>query len=268
MTTAIPARKRLHRLRPPTQPRLRSPTRRPRCQSPATPPTATPRLSEAPESSDESDAPSAADEPADEPAEPAEPASIDYAGFGLADEDIELELVRQFEEANPNISVSDVDMLTSRDYWPRMEALAAAGNLPCVMWMNSGFVDSWILDGLIVDIQAYVDQLDHSLYQIGDFAGMRNPQTGNMHAFPFRFGGSVLYYNATLFTEAGLPLPERWMDLGRLPDRGPGPHSRRERRRHARAVRPLLLWALRACGELGVSEQWPAVERRTNGLRA
>ena len=158
---------------------------------------------EAPEPSDQSDGATAADEPA----EPAEPVSIDYAGFGLADEDIELELVRQFEAANPNIRVSDVDMLTSKDYWPRMEALAAAGDLPCVMWMNSGFVDGWILDDLIVDIQAYVDQLDHSLYQIGDFAGMRNPQTGNMHAFPFRFGGSVLYYNATLFEEAGLPLP-------------------------------------------------------------
>ena len=161
---------------------------------------------EAPEPAADPDGDTATDEAPEAPA-PAEAVSIDYAGFGLADEDIELELVRQFEGAHPHISVSDVDMLTSKDYWPRMEALAAAGNLPCVMWMNSGFVDSWILDDLIVDVQGYVDQLDHSLYQIGDFAGMRNPQTGNMHAFPFRFGGSVLYYNATLFKEAGLPLP-------------------------------------------------------------
>lgn len=143
-----------------------------------------------------------------EPSESTEPAQINYAGFGLADEDIELELIRRFHDANPNIEVTDVDMLTSSDYWPRMEALAASGDLPCVMWQNSGFVDGWILDGLLLDIQSYVDELNVSQYQIGDFAGMRNPETGNMHAFPFRFGGSVLYYNATLFDEADLDRPD------------------------------------------------------------
>jgi multiple sugar transport system substrate-binding protein len=93
-----------------------------------------------------------------------------------------------------------------------MEALAATDDLPCVMWMSSGFVEGWTNDGLLIDIQEYVDRdINLDDYFSGTFDVARNKATGNMHAFPFRFVETVLYYNIDAFNEAGVDLPtEGW----------------------------------------------------------
>ena len=72
-------------------------------------------------------------------------------------EETEQLMVDKFMEAYPNISV-DLETIGTPDYWTKLSALAAAGELPCVFSMSSGFVDQWISDGLVADIQDYVGQ--------------------------------------------------------------------------------------------------------------
>ncbi len=64
--------------------------------------------------------------------------------------------------------------------------------------MSAGFVDQWISDGLLLDIQDYVDRGHHDSPMTtitGVFDVVRNKATGNMHAFPFAFVETVLFYN-------------------------------------------------------------------------
>ncbi len=163
---------------------------------------------ESPTATEASDDEASDDDDEDGGDEPADVVTIDFASFGTDDEDIERTLLGAFDESRDDIEIGSIEYLAPTDYWTRMEALAATGDLPCVMWMSSGFVDGWINDGLILDIQDYVDaDIDPELYFTGTFDVARNKDTDRMHAFPFRFVETVLYYNIDAFTEAGVEPP-------------------------------------------------------------
>jgi multiple sugar transport system substrate-binding protein len=123
-------------------------------------------------------------------------------------EETEQLMVDKFEAANPNIKV-EMETVGTPEYWTKLGALSAAGDLPCVFSMSAGFVDQWISDGLIMDIQEYVDRdINGEDYFTGVFDVVRNKETGNMHAFPFAFVETVLFYNKDAFDAAGVPYPE------------------------------------------------------------
>ena len=58
-----------------------------------------------------------------------------------SDSELERErpMIAAFEAANPGVKVESSAM-PPKDYWPRLSALAAAGDLPDVFWMSSGFI--------------------------------------------------------------------------------------------------------------------------------
>jgi multiple sugar transport system substrate-binding protein len=93
-----------------------------------------------------------------------------------------------------------------------LRAQATAGQLPDVFWMSSGFVDEFAQDGLLYNIQEYVDR---DIMPIGDqyftaaFDAGRWPDKndGDMYAFPNHFVETVLYYNIDAFDAAGLEYP-------------------------------------------------------------
>ena len=106
----------------------------------------------------------------------------------------------------------EMETAATADYWPQMQALAAAGDLPDVFNMSSGFVEEWTTDGLLLNIQQYVDadiMPDADNYFTGLFDASRYPDktTGDMYAFPFAFVETVLYYNQDAFDAAGLDYP-------------------------------------------------------------
>lgn len=174
---------------------------------------------------EEAEEPAAEEEAAEEPAaeeeeaeeaaeeeeaeeEAAEEVSLTYYMWDPSFEETEQQMVDKYMEANPNVTV-ELNTIGTPDYWTRLEALAAADDLPCVYNMSAGFVDQWISDGLLLDIQEYVDRdINPDDYFTGVFDVVRNKETGNMHAFPFAFVETVLYYNQDAFDEAGVPYPE------------------------------------------------------------
>ena len=160
------------------------------------------------------DAEPAEEEPADEePAaeETTEEVTMTYYMWDPSFEETEQIMVDKFMEANPNVTI-DFQVIGTPDYWTRLEALSAADDLPCVFNMSAGFVDQWISDGLLLDVQEYVDRdINPDDYFTGVFDVVRNKETGNMHAFPFAFVETVLFYNKDAFDAAGLDYPaEGW----------------------------------------------------------
>ncbi len=106
----------------------------------------------------------------------------------------------------------ELETMEPSEYWPRLQAMAAAGDLPDVFNMSSGYVDEWARDGLMLNIQEYVDRdimPEAENYFVGLFDAARYPDKteGDMYAFPFAFVETVLYYNVDAFDEAGLEYP-------------------------------------------------------------
>ena len=106
----------------------------------------------------------------------------------------------------------EMEVIGTPEYWTNMQAQAAAGDLPDVFSMSSGFVDEWTADGLLLNIQEYVDtdiMPNADDYFTGLFDASRYPDkaSGDMHAFPFAFVVTVLYYNQDAFDAAGLDYP-------------------------------------------------------------
>ena len=89
--------------------------------------------------------------------------------------------------------------------------------LPSFRWikwrMSSGFVDEWIADGLLLNIQEYIDRdimpnADDYFTGLLDVARAPDKTTGDAHAFPFAFVETVLYYSQDAFDEAGVAYPD------------------------------------------------------------
>lgn len=165
-------------------------------------------------------APAAPEQPTEQPQEEAvaqppeaeaEPIALRYFMWDPSFEEKEQVMVDKFVAANPNVTV-DFEVVGTPDYWTKLSALAAADDLPCVFNMSSGFVDQWISDGLILDIQDYVDaDINPDEFFTGVFDVVRNKETGRMHAFPFAFVETVLFFNKDAFDEAGRDYPtEGW----------------------------------------------------------
>lgn len=111
----------------------------------------------------------------------------------------------------------DMEVIGTPDYWTRMNAMAAADDLPDVFSMSSGFVDEWIADGLLLNLQSYIDRdimpnAEDYFLGVLDVARYPDKATGDAYAFPFAFVETVLFYNQDAFDAAGLEYPseEGW----------------------------------------------------------
>lgn len=133
--------------------------------------------------------------------------TIRYFSWNPTVAEIEQPLIEQFE-AETGISV-DVEALPPDQYWPRMRALAAAGQLPDVFYMSSGFIAEWQSSNLLTNLQPYLNDTDLSRYYTGVLSTARFPdkQTGDAYALPINWVGTVLYYNQDAFDAAGLDYP-------------------------------------------------------------
>ncbi len=111
----------------------------------------------------------------------------------------------------------EMQVISTPDYWTRLQAAAAAEDLPDVFTMSSGFVDEWAANSLMLDIQEYVDrdimpEAENYFTGLFDVARYPDKNESNMYAFPFAFVETVLFYNQDMFDAAGVeyPNPEGW----------------------------------------------------------
>jgi len=109
------------------------------------------------------------------------------------------------DELNINV---EMEVIGTPDYWTRLNAMAAAEDLPDVFTMSSGFVSQWYSDGLLLNLQEYIDN-DIMPDAENYFTGLLDVATfdGAAYAFPFAFVETVLFYNQDAFDAAGLEYP-------------------------------------------------------------
>lgn len=127
--------------------------------------------------------------------------------------EVEADAIAAFEAANPGVKVKATAM-PPKDYWPRLSALAASGDLPDVFMMSSGFVKEWAAAGNLADLSGLVSD-----DQLGNYYGGATSIgviDGKRVAFPQNWVAPVLYYNIDMFEVAGVPLPSAdwtWEDF-------------------------------------------------------
>jgi multiple sugar transport system substrate-binding protein len=133
----------------------------------------------------------------------------EVAQLGPEGEAAERTLLSQCE-AEIGIRV-ELETLRTPEFLDRVAALAAANDLPDVFGVSSASIDEWARDGLLLNLQDYVDRdiapiMDR--YFSSAFAMTRYPKPdGDMYAFPYAIIHTVLWYNMDAFDEAGIPYP-------------------------------------------------------------
>lgn len=113
-------------------------------------------------------------------------------------------LFRAFEEANPGITVEPVD-IASDDYDTKLTTMLSSGDTTDILAMkNLLSYSNYALRDQLVDLTDHIGSLDiapaqesYDMYDID----------GKTYAQPYRTDFWVLYYNKTMFDEAGLDYP-------------------------------------------------------------
>ena len=121
------------------------------------------------------------------------------------------DLAADATRALPNVEVKfETDSFAN--FWPKLETLAAAGQVPCIVGLQSLRTATFVSRGVYVPLEDFT-KADQSM-NLGDFnKGIIEGLTyrGKLYALPYDFGPIILYYNKTLFQKAGVPLPkEDW----------------------------------------------------------
>jgi len=143
----------------------------------------------------------------------AQDTTLTYMLWSPEQVEIEAPAIAAFESAHPGVTVK-VQAMPPADYWPRVSAQAASGDLPDVMAMSSGFVQEWAAAGNLLDLSPYIgdsalDGYFTSAVNIGNIGGAQV-------AFPQNWVAPVLYYNRTAFDAAGVGYPNAtwtWEDF-------------------------------------------------------
>jgi len=120
-------------------------------------------------------------------------------------------IAAEFEAANPDINI-EIQVNGWADYWTALEAAATGGSLPDTFWMHSNNIyyyganeqlldlTDYIAGSEVVDLANYPEGLN-SIYNID----------GKQYAIPKDYDTIALWYNKTLFDEAGIAYPdETW----------------------------------------------------------
>jgi multiple sugar transport system substrate-binding protein len=127
---------------------------------------------------------------------------------GTAEIETYTRIVRAFEKDNPDISVK-IEYTDWGTYWQKLQTQFAAGNAPDVMRMSGAYLGKFVSDGLMENLQPYIDR-DLPNLETDYFS------TANIFKFDDQYyglpeGGGVtsLYYNEDLFDEAGVAYPDK-----------------------------------------------------------
>lgn len=110
------------------------------------------------------------------------------------------------------IEVKDWD-----SYWTLLEAGASGGDMPDVFWMHSNNSQMYMKNNMLLDLTDYIndsDEIDMNNYmpEITELYTMDD----HYYAIPKDYDTIALWYNKTMFDEAGLSYPDAtwtWDDL-------------------------------------------------------
>lgn len=122
-------------------------------------------------------------------------------------QEMEQAMVDKFEEAYPGIKV-EMTAIASQEYWTKMPAMSAAKQMPDVFAMSSGYAEEFALQGALMNLTPYLEKDFNKDEYFWGIMDKSFDVDGQIYAVPFAWVGAVLFYNKTMFDEAGLAHPD------------------------------------------------------------
>ncbi|OJF92775.1 sugar ABC transporter substrate-binding protein [Alkalibacterium sp. 20] len=122
-----------------------------------------------------------------------------------------------FEEENPGIQVN-VEVTPWDQYWTKLESGGQGESLPDIFWIHSSQFSNYSEGQMLMDISDLPNESD--TLSMDDFpeelVQVYTTENGEILGVPKDYGNIGLWYNKTLFDEAGLDYPNdewTWDDL-------------------------------------------------------
>ncbi len=138
---------------------------------------------------------------------------------GIEDEPLFEEVAANFEKANPDVKVEFQNTASGDDYYQKLTVMAAGGTLPDVFYMRGGSGDMrYYKKNVAYNLDELVER-DKDEINFSDFLESQLPELkydGHYRALPYDYSTLGIYYNKSLFDEAGVAYPSddmTWEDV-------------------------------------------------------
>lgn len=124
------------------------------------------------------------------------------------------DIIAAYEEQNPDVLVQ-LEAVAGRDYYTRLLTQLSADAAPDIMQIGDDAVPSFVEQGAFIPLDDYFPaDFDPSIY----LPGLLDPGQvdGVQYLLPKDYSPVAVYYNKTIFDEAGIPYPQEgwtWDDL-------------------------------------------------------
>jgi len=177
------------------------------CAAPATPAATEAPAAEEPTAEAPTEAP-VAEEPAVEEPAAGEEVVLDFWIPENREADVEAQdfLIKSFEESHPGVKINKT--LTSwEDHFTRMQAAAAGGTMPDILYTWAPATGGLYQQGLIIPINDVWDKIGEENFGQGPRLEVSDGK-GNYFGVPMYGYLHVLYYRTDWFEEAGLEPPD------------------------------------------------------------
>ena len=137
------------------------------------------------------------------------PVTISFADYNLATAGLGADgtnaMIQDFEKANPDIKIDPVG-ITATEILPKVQAMVVAGNAPDVAQEGFGDLDYVVNDlrAQPLDTIAGAQGLQAALSAMYPPVAKLGQLNGKTYGLPYTLSTPILFYNASLFQQAGL----------------------------------------------------------------
>ena len=145
----------------------------------------------------------------------AENIEIHYAFWHGALEDFYKECKADFEAAHPGVTIV-LEPTSWDEYWTKLEAAATGGSIADVFHMNGVNIKKYADGGVLLPLDEYIASSDVDLKNYPAAMNEMYNYDGKQYGIPMDFDTIGLWYNKTLFDQAGVSYPTSewtWDDL-------------------------------------------------------
>jgi multiple sugar transport system substrate-binding protein len=103
----------------------------------------------------------------------------------------------------------------NQGYFEKLKTELASGNAPDIFWIGAVELADFVNTGEILDLKPYIDQdSDFELSAFYDNVMAELTREDKIYGLPRDISTMVTYYNADMFTAAGLPTPKELSEQG------------------------------------------------------
>ncbi|MBO3746765.1 ABC transporter substrate-binding protein [Streptosporangiaceae bacterium NEAU-GS5] len=136
----------------------------------------------------------------------------DYFGYSPQSDDAVNSLIKKYELAHPDVDIQRT-AIGFADFRAKLIQAAAGGAFPDIAAIDNSDVPVFATQGVLADLSAKMADWPHK-DEFLDFVVKSVQYNGKYYGVPFRSNTTALWYNKTLFRQAGLSAPpETWEDL-------------------------------------------------------